>query len=389
MSKIVWTDYLTEQAVFRLWYTLENNNFKNAIKTAQKNAKMSYSIMHNALYSGLYYPQNNYEYGFRAIKQIREDKQLSVSSTIANFMDRDEILRNIHAMFECASAVRKFAPYGYNTKLFAGEFFAIGAAEANKSATTKVDAKLLNITTPNQNELAPNKPNRYRLSKSLIKVCKEKPMVLSTLSTQEKKKKFEQAYTSFTAAKQAFEMALVSYGVADTAKREKLNGALDSGFYRTAITNYGFNIADILKEGDKRSVITKKELLGHARKFEQATNVVQTSTRLPLVELAEKLKASGEQSRALFVKNNRTYPECNKGFVNAFCEMLAKVYEYDASILENGLGRSLPEVMDILMNTLSKLQKQYTSATAEDKKQIEEQVQKIKNAFEASNENNI
>jgi hypothetical protein len=392
MAKTVWTDYLTEQAVFRFWYVLENNNFKNAIKKAQKNAKMSYSIMHNALYAGLYFPNASYEYGDKPLAQIKLGKGLAANATIANFMDRHEILKNIHAMSDCAYAIRTYAPYGYNAKMFANLFREIGEKEAYTPIQYSINPKLLNIATPNQDEQTPNKPNRYRLAKNLAKLAKQQPVVFATKPLQKKKQEFETALADYKKAKQDFDNALIKKGILDANSRQKLHNALDTGFYRSVIPNYGFSIQNVVDNfaTDLSRYITKRELKGHATKYAYAKDMVESSQTKQLGELAEQLRKQGVRMREKFIYNYTTYPECSKGFINAFCLMLAKANDYDASLLEKAFAHSLPETMDILMETLTKLKVQYAGAqTAQDKKQIEDQVLKIKNAFEQSNENSI
>ena len=95
----------------------ENNNFKYSIKQSQKDAKVNYASLHNALYSGLYYPNRPFEYNHRTIEDIRDAR--NISGAIANYMGRNEILKNIHAMYECADYVRKNITAGYNSKLLA------------------------------------------------------------------------------------------------------------------------------------------------------------------------------------------------------------------------------------------------------------------------------
>lgn len=386
---IVWTNYLQEEALFRFWYLLENNNFKSAIKNAQKEGKMSYSIAHNALYAGLYYPQNPYTYGDRVLVNIKEERELKKSATIANFMQREEILENIHAMYECATMIRDYSPYGYNAVMFTKEFFNIGRREKEKSNQTKIDAKLLYFATANENELTPNKPNRYRLAKNFAKT-QAANLEYNFKNSSERNINFDGAMQDYKNNNQQLNDTLVLNGITDLKKREKLINSVTCGFYRTVLPHYGLSIKGLTETSAPKELITSKELVTLSQMLIDATEVAKQNKDLPLNELADKLKQSGEKSREAFVKQNKTYPETKKGFMNAFCEMLAKAYVYDETILEEGLGRSMPDVIEKILKTMTKLKEEFAqNPSGKEKEELTKQVTNIQKALEGSNTHNI
>lgn len=388
---IVWTKFLEEEAIYRFWYVLENNNFKKAIKDAQKEGRMSYSIAHNALYAGLYYPDKKYTYGDKVLRDIKEERELKKRDTLANFMSREEILENIHAMYECACMIRDHTPFGYNAVMFTREFYRIGQREKQLSSKKNIEPKLLHFAFPQEDETTPNKPNRYRLAKKFVKLQKN-GLVYSfkTQYPQCLQEIFEQNLLKFKTNYQKLNDALVLNGITDLKKRQRLINSIDCGFYRTILPHYGFSIKDLAEKDCASDLITVGELNAHAKKFEDATNVILENKNLPLVELAEKLKQSGEKSRDNYISIHRTYPETKKGFLNAFCEMIAKAYEYDTTLLENGLGRSTSNIIKKIIETLQLLDNEYKIAESpREKEDIEKQVYKIQSALESSNTHNI
>lgn len=385
MSKrTVWTDYLTEEAVYRFWYTLENNNFKNSIKKAQKNAKMNYANMHNALYSGLYFPDSPFVYGYRTVQDIRVLKNLGDREALANNMTRDEMLKNIHAMFQCANYVKTYAPYGYNAKMFAKQFFSIGL-EANKEAE-KMEHRNPTLKKK-QSETTEEVPNRYRLSKSLQKLAKSEHIIYKQYRSEDMPALYEEALKKYQLKKAEFAMAIAKF---DDSSKKTLSNSLDSGFYNTVLPFYGFDIANIITDAnDNNLVVTRHELLGHAKKFDLATKAINENSEKSFPELCEIARESGQRARDM-MENFCHVPECQKGFINEFCDMLAKIDQFDPSILIRLQDTDIPEIMKNMITVVQNLLNSYTKTEDPiEKQEIKEQVEKIKNALEKSNENNI
>lgn len=391
--KIVWSDFLKEEAIYRFWYTLENNNFKNAIKAAQKQGKMNYANMHNALYSGLYYPEKNYEYPYRAIKDIRTDRALKHNATIANFMERHEILMNIHAMNESARAIRKLAPFGYNAKLFAKEFNLIGKLEAEVVEKAKIKNKLLFNSHPQtEDELVKNKPNRYNLSRSFAKQQKTKTNIFTINSKTQREKAYNSSLQKYNNAKQAFEYEIARLNIKDNKKAGLLSQMLDAGVYRTSIPHFGFDFNKLVSEAkDPRQIATRAEIVLHTEKFENGAKVLKQFEQLSsLTQIEEALLKAGNNARNNFIKKHRTYPEAKIGFLNTFCEMISKQLEINPLLKDRIIDKDTPTMADSLIDVILKLKTQFLNTKdKEEKKEIDLQMKKIQEALEGSNQHNI
>lgn len=392
-KKIIWSNYLKEEAIFRFWYTLENNNFKNAIKFAQKQGKMNYAYMHNALYSGLYYPEKNYEYPYRAIKDIRKDKNLKYNATIANFMPRDEILMNIHSMNESARAIRKLAPFGYNAKLFAKEFNMIGKDETALLQKIKIkNDSLFNSTPQTEDELVPNKPNRYNLSRTFLKQQKNNPFVFKKDTSKERDSHFKKALAKYKKAKASFDYQLNSLNIKEDNKNSLLSQFLDAGLYRSSIAHFGFDFDFLVSQAkDPKQIVTAKELLLHADKFTRGAKVLSgLKTFKGASQVEEDLIEAGLKSRLNFIKQEKSYPETKIGFLNAFCEMISHNLEINPLLKDKVIEKDTPKMADTLIDVILKLKNQYLETKdKEERKEIDLQMKKIQKSLETSNEHNI
>ena len=387
-SKINWSRYIIDEAIYRFWYILENNNFKHSIKKSQKDAKMSYATMHNALYSGLYYPKKAFEYNHRTIEDIRNNR--NINGAIANYMGRAEILKNIHSMYECADFIRKNKTFGYNARLFAKEIYNIGVKTVKTEKLQKVNPKLVITTLPYQDEKTPNVPNRYRLAKSLAKKLKQKgnKLIFSFYTSEERKEKYYSVHTKYIRSKNSFEKVLKQKGFEDLNSILKLEQSLNSGFYKSIIPFFGFEIDNFLVGNSIGGVVKIQELEGNAKKFDLARK--QLAKKLTFSDAMENLREIGIGARSAFVKKYRTYPECFDGFLNTFCDMLAKIYAYDNEKLNIGGEKGLAEIANKLIETIKKLSTQYeTSTDLKEKKEVEDQIKKIQKALEDSNTHNI
>lgn len=393
--KVVWSDFLKEEAIYRFWYTLENNNFKNAIKKAQKKGQMNYATMHNALYSGLYYPKNNYIYPFRAVKDVRASKGLGKNAVLANFMPRNELLKNIHAMNESARAIRKFAPLGYNAKLFAHEFYLIGKAETELYEKIKIKNKKLFNTLPAKNELKPNKPNRYTLSKNFMKSQKSNPTVFKAQSKKIRQQKYNRAINKYKKAKQNFEYQVFKLNLKSTKEENLMLQFLNSGLYRTSIPHYGFNpdniVENLVQYDDTQKPITIKEILLHANKFEKGAKALSGIKNFKNIWQAEEvLINAGSDARQTFIKKESTLPETKVGFLNAFCEMISNELEINPLLKDKTLEKDAVGVADSLIDVIKELKEQYNRSTnSEEKEEVSLQLEKMTKSLADSNEHNI
>lgn len=115
--EIVWTKYLTMRTLLRAWYVFENKNFKREIFLTKESTKASFAACHNALYNGLYYPDEELESN-AALIRIKEKRELKKNATIANFMSPQEILMNIHAMYDCANSIHEAGLNATNEQIY-------------------------------------------------------------------------------------------------------------------------------------------------------------------------------------------------------------------------------------------------------------------------------
>ena len=383
-KKVVWTNYIAAEAIFRFWYTLENNNFKNAIKKAQKEGRMNYSHMHNALYAGLYFPEKEFVYGQSTIKNLRIERE--AKGALANYMSREEIIKNIHAMYECAQYIRENAPFGYNAKLFAKEFFKIGKEASHQEKIQKMNPKLILIDKPNQDEKTPNSPQRFNLSKKFAKKMRDEKVVFYGQTSEDRTKRLISAKHKYHNAWADFNNYLASRNIT-TSQVCHLEKVLNASLYRTILPFYNLDMEKLMISGNGAAHIKEYEL--HTEKFKLVLKVLKKSNDFSMDYLNKRMKEVGAKSRNDFMKKNKNFPESYKGFLNAFCEMLIQVYVFEAPE-QTKQNYTLPEIVEKLMETIQKLNNQYqTSTSAEEKQEIELQMKNIQKAMEESNKHNI
>lgn len=387
-KKIVWTNYLKDEAIYRYWYVLENNNFKKAIKHHKTDKDMTCANMHNALYSGLYYPQEGFNFQDRTVLRLRKERGIPYNRPIANFMSRDEILMNIHAMNDAAYSLRTLSKFGYNSKLFASEFYNLGKEENERRIKMKIKPKALYPHVGKKEERELNKPNRYNLARKLLKSLKKEGYTpqFTTVSKRENKELFKKALNNYLKAKFVFENTIKTIGIYQLEKKAMLKEQLDSGFYRSVIPHYGFSIDNILFTDHLEQVITAKELNIHAKKFEAATKALTENKELSYKELLTVMYKTGKAVRNEYIEKNHTYPEIGKGFKNAFCEMISHQLSLNPQVFEDKEKINVNDFSSKLIHAILRLKSVYNESKNEQEKQeIKVQLEKFRQALENSN----
>lgn len=333
-KEIVWTKYLSERTLLRAWYILENNFFKSAIKKAQvsdtSTGHASFAKCHNALYTGLYFPQQEYYEFYKPIPEIKKAKNLVKGGVMANTMPPYEILKNIHAMniagdliltnSKINSLVNDTLPYSehlYKTSYEAGK----------KISNIDVLNKLVNS---DPESLKPVQTNCYRFVKK-IKADLKLGKTIGTVYSESKKfkeERFQQSVSKYNSAYAQFVLALANYGILGQEKIKLMLSYLDNGLYQTMVGHLGFSFNELMKKENLDQLVTRKEIDLHTEKLNKATSALHKfKNRYNLTNLQTLMKRVGDNLRTSYIEKNKVYPECNKGFYNAFAMMLSMNFE--------------------------------------------------------------
>ena len=392
-----WTDMLTnydiKKLVERMLFSMEYKYLTHNIKSAQKEAKMSYSVMFNSIVAGIFFPESAYEYGTKSyVKEYRQKLGLAKNAVLADYISSEDMYKIIHTLHSCSELLISNKDFGWNAKMFAYQFNQI-AKEINKKVNqNKIEAKSVFLT---ERIKGVGEKSKYRLgvAKTLIRHVKKEgsTIALRPYTKKRAQAKFEEELKNYNAKKQLFHEQLEKRTISEE-KRRKLTAALDSGFYGTVIPYFGFNIESLMKRNDANIYLSKREITGHINKFIKATEVLKNNQKTPLVELAEKLEVAGRESRNEFITTHHAYPEHTKGFYNSCIEMFAdKNMKYDeTALVESGLGMSVPYVLKKTANTLNLLAEQYENSNSPaEKQEIEKQAEKAQILIEKSNEFSI
>lgn len=392
-----WTDLLTnydiKKLVERMLFSLEYKYLTHNIKTSQKEAKMSYSLMFNSIIAGIFFPEEVYSYGSKSyVKQLRQKLGLTRTAVLADYISSGDMYKIIHTLHKCSDLLISNRDFGWNAKMFAYHFNKIGKAESLKKEVITIDPDSVFLT---EKIKGIGLTRAYKLSpaKTLIRHVKKEGthIAMRSYTKEESNRMFSVALDDYKNAKAEYDRELAIRNLPE-AKRKKLTASLDSGFYEVIVPFYGHDITSIFKHEESFKYVSRRELLGHARKFERAKEVLMANRKTPLVELSEKLENAGVQSREVFIRYHKAYPEHTTGFYNGCIEMFAdKNMKFDeTALVESGLGMSTPYILKKSALALHLLAKQYEDAKTDDERQeIEKQAEKAQVMLQNSNEHSI
>ena len=379
-KEIVWSQYLTERTLLRAWYILENNYFKSSIKKyiegqGGKVSSSYYSKCHNALYTGIYFPNREYETSFKPLPEIKKLKMLPArSGVIANTMPPYEILQNIHAMHTAGKSISNLGKL--NQQLNTNDLYLLSNSAGKLHNKNKVD---INLVNKNSQALKPVQENCYRFVKKIkndLKLGKPVGTVYSE-GKQNKQNRFNSALQNYNTHLNNLKTSLNAFGVFGQEKHNKVLQSLDNGLYDTIIANLGFSFDELTKKENASSYITTSELKLHTAKLKLANKKLSTIKSCSFNELCKNMEDVGGFVRLKYMQAKQVYPECNKGFYNSFAEMLSKNYE-SQQICDNAQVKNYPEEIEQIIKKMQLLKNELVNSKDQNnQKQIMEKIDNI------------
>lgn len=378
-KEVVWTKFLTERTLLRAWYILENNYFKGTIKRILEKqddqVKVSYGKCHNCLYQGLYFPNEEFGTGEKPLPRIKEAKGITTkSSVIANTMPPYEILKNIHAMhtaavdiidyfdiYDCDDCADKFYELCYN----AGQ-------DENKYVIT-------DTTYGDSKAITPIRPNCYRFVKKIKKDLKLGRTVGTVYSESDnyKQSKFDKALNDYNKARNRFVNDLSLRGTLAQNTIKTIIASIDNGLYCSMIGNIGFDMDVLTKKDQPEKYLSRKDLQIHTKKFNRATKELKIVYNTNVSWLAKRMHNLGQDLREDYLRTHKAYPECNKGFYNAFAEMLAQNFEYQ-ELKQTQVLKNYPQELEDIIKEMKSIRKMLFGTDLQQKKEAMDKIDKIK-----------
>lgn len=332
--EIVWTRYLTMRTLLRAWYVFENKNFKREIFLTKESTKASFAACHNALYNGLYYPDEELENN-TALRRLKEKRELKKNATIANFMSPQEILMNIHAMYDCANSIHEVGSKATND-----EIYSLCKQNGIKQnyMQKQLNPKFICSEPESLVEVQPNCQRFVKKLKTNLKLANFVPAtVYSEINSKTKQEKFTLALEKYLKAYNNFCLTLAKHSILSQNAREKTLQIIDSGFYATKLPFFGVSFHALTQKENVEELITRKELEANTKKLVEISKFLKNNSFKTVEHFEKSILLVAEKLRQNFIDKNLTYPECNKGFYNAFACALAQTFEYqDIKIEELG-----------------------------------------------------
>lgn len=377
---IVWTKYLSERTLLRAWYVLENNYFKSTIKNAklaqgQTARHANYSKCHNALYTGLYYPNKDVDYlDFKPIPQIKQDKNITTKSgVIANSMPPYEILKNIHAMHLAGKSIADYTRF--SSKIESDDLYAISYDCGKEMSALNVKNELVNSDA---NALVPVQESCYKYIKK-IKADLQLGKPIGTVFTEnssEKIRKFENSVKKYNETLLEFKQRMIKFGLYSNDQINALLSSMDNGLYGTMVGNLGFNFNDLMKKNNLRDYVTRKEVELHTKKIKAGMEDLEYINTTSLKKLCSMMERKAGTVRERYISTKKVYPECNKGFYNAFAEMLAMNLQ-NINVADDCV-KNYPKVFEQIITKMNYLKKQYLNSENKDfNKEISKKLDQI------------
>lgn len=348
--EIVWTKYLTMRTLLRAWYVFENKNFKREIFLTKESTKASFAACHNALYNGLYYPDEELESN-AALIRIKEKRELKKNATIANFMSPQEILMNIHAMYDCANSIHEAGLNATNEQIY---YLCKENGIKHNLQQAKLNPKYICNEPEALVEVQPNCQRFVKKLKNNLKLANFVPAtVYSELDSATKKEKFNQALAKYKKSYNNFCCVLAKHSIISQSSRAKVFQIVDSAFYGTKLPYFGVDFHSLILKENVEQLVTRKELEANTEKLSKLAKFLKNTSFKTIPQLETSLHNEANKFRQNFIENNKTYPECNKGFYNAFASALSQAFEFkDLKIDE--LGQNIEgEVAEMILKIKS------------------------------------
>lgn len=377
-QQIVWTKYLSERTLLKAWHILENNYFKSAIKKARDNGGVvSYAVAHNALYAGLYFPDEKFMTSDKPLAMIKQELGLKKYITISNVLPPHQVLKNIHAMHVAGKSILDNMQKIQQND---GYTYALCNYAGRQIHDENIDAKKVNR---DKKSLEPVQPNCYRYVKKIKRdLALGKPIgTVFDEGDKSKQQKFDIALKKYQDAFKKFENELQNHGVLAGDSQKTCFAQLDNGLYCTMLGNVGFDITELLQKQNPNAYVSRKELELHTKKLLTATKTLQKTNAISFNELKKILLGCGEQMRKDFVLTNKTYPECAKGFYNALANVLSKNLQY-INVFDESQTKNYPSELKEILQKISKLEQTFKSSNAEEKQKASEKLEKIAHILE-------
>jgi len=382
-QEIVWTKYLSERTLLKAWHILENNYFKGAIKKVRDNGgEVSYAMAHNSLYMGLYFRNERFDPTDKPLPRIKEQKGLKKSTTISNVMPPYEILKNIHAM---DIAGRKILDNLLQIEVYNRGLYFI-CHDVGKEVSYACDYDQVDVTKVNSDSqsLIPVQPNCYRFVKKIKRdLALGKPIgTVYGESKYEKDKRFAVKLDSYKKAYEEFVKELQNHGIFAKEKQNACLAELDNGLFCMMLGNVGFDINELLAKEKPNDYISRNELVLHTKKLKLAKKALEQTEQASFNGLKNVLLYTGQKLRSDFIRENKNYPECGKGFYNALANVLAKNMQF-VNIFDDSQTKNYPAELKKIMQKMAGFQKIYeTSGSEQEKRIIMDKMNKIAEILE-------
>lgn len=400
-NQIVWTKYLTTRALLRAWYIFENNCFKHELDEIRKNneSKINRSIFgecHNALYNGLYFPNQIMEKN-KALKLIKHERGFTKRATIANFMNPKEILMNIHAMYDCSKLLKSANTEEINDL----KYLCYEQGCKNNLQQHNISAKNL---FEDPQSLKPVQRNCYPYVKKIKNNLKLADFVPSTVyseyNTAQKQQRFKNNLKQYQNAYNDFKIALAYHSIISESANKKVLATVDCAFYSTNLPRFGVNIHTLTEKANVHALVSNNDLIVNTFKLKKISGFLKQNSFENFENLIKKVESFTEKLRINFIDKKHTYPEASKGFLNSFAIAISKSLEIqNHNISEKEFGHNIKSELLELLNKMEEishklnteidnlsLQKISNAKNAEDIIREKEELRKQKEKFDKIDE---
>lgn len=311
----------SQKALIRHLYTFENNIFKKAISDLGFHDASLYSQLHNALYRGIYDPEEEYEKGDHVMENLRDDRDLHKSVTVADYMSPMELRMNAFGMFIAAMRIENARKQNNDTRqnliktcYWAGR---IARNEFGKHVNPAYQSPMT-IAPVRASTLL--KKLQTRLKRGQVPAATFKPYKSATILQKqaELKKQYARMF-------EEVKTKLKNLGFVSKIDRRDLFKSLNAGFYQTNLSyRYDMEIMLLFKEENSNDLVSISDLKAGIQKLKLTSEYLDRLHNPSFDYLYKKLFTIGSTARGHIMKDCGCAPETFAGFSNLYYRQYAR-----------------------------------------------------------------
>lgn len=319
------SSYDSDKALLRHLYTFENNVFKKAISDLGFHDPSLYSQLHNALYKGIYDPEEAYEKGDHVMENIRDDRDLHKSVTVADYMSPMELRMNAQGMFLAAMRIENARKQNNDTRqnlvktcYWAGRIVRNEYRKFVNPAFFGTNQNPMNMTPVKASTLL--KKLQTRLKRGQVPTSTFKPYKSAMLlqKQEELKKQYAEMFNEV-------KTKLQNLGFANNLDRRDLFKTLNAGFYQTNLSyKYDMEIMLLFKEENSSELISISDLKAGIQKLKLTSEYLNKLHNPSFDYLYKKLFTIGSTARGYILKDCGCAPETFAGFYNLYYKQYSR-----------------------------------------------------------------